>query len=249
MTTREKQLADAFIALSDTVVHDFDVAEFLYTLAERCTDIFEADRAGVILSDPEEGLVVAASTDRSARGLELLELDLRSGPCMTCFESGESIHAVLDSETSRDRWPEFTRHARSRGIESVVALPLRLRDRTIGALNLFLTEGTDMPERDKRAAQSLADVATIGILNAWAFSESQVVQGQLQVALDSRVVIEQAKGMVAQELDVDDGEAFDLIRSYSRNSNRKLRLVSEQITKRELLPADLQKSEATEERH
>lgn len=239
MTTREEQLADAFIALSDTVVRDFDVAEFLYMLAERCVDIFAAERAGVILSDPEDGLVVAASTDRSAQALELLELDLHSGPCLACFESGESVHAILSSESSQDQWPEFARRARERGIESVVALPLRLRDLTIGALNLFLTDQTDMADRDKHAAQSLADVASIGILNARAMSESKVVQNQLQDALDSRVVIEQAKGMVAQDLEIEDSAAFDLIRSYSRNNNQKLRLVSEQITKRELLPREL----------
>ena len=191
------------------------------------------------LSDPDDGLVVGASTDRSAASLELLELDLRSGPCLACYETGAPVHAILSSDTSRKRWPEFARQARANGIESVVALPLKLRGTAVGALNLFLTDATDMPDKDKRAAQSLADVASIGILNARALSESQIVQDQLQHALDSRVVIEQAKGMVSQDLEIDDAAAFDLIRSYSRNNNRKLRSVSEQITNRELLPGEL----------
>ena len=199
---REEMLARTLVELADTLVADFDVVELLTLLADRCVEVLGVGAAGLMLVAPEGELRVMASSSPSMRGLELFELQAQEGPCLDCYRTGRLV-LNEDLETADDRWPQFAPAARLVGFRSVQALPMRLRGSVIGALNLFHTQLGAMLPTDIGTAQAFADVATIGILQNRATLEAQLVNDQLNTALNSRVVIEQAKGMVAERNDLD----------------------------------------------
>ena len=218
---REAMLARTLVELADTLVADFDVVELLTLLTDRCVEVLDVAAAGLLLAAPEGELRVMASSSPSMHGLELFELQAQEGPCLDCYRSGEPV-LNQNLETSDDRWPQFAPAARAAGFRSVEALPMRLRGSVIGALNLFHTAGGAMRPPDIDAAQALADVATIGILQNRATLEAQVINDQLNRALNSRIVIEQAKGMVAERNDLDMDASFELLRSHARTHNLRL---------------------------
>jgi transcriptional regulator with GAF, ATPase, and Fis domain len=219
----ERQLAEAFVALADTLVDDFDVVDFLHELTVRCAQVLDVSAAGVLLTDQRGALrVVAASTERT-RLLELFQSQTDEGPCPECFHTGRPVTvADLSMPTAARRWPRFVTAARQVGFASVSALPMRLRSDVIGALNLFGTEPGALDEDTTRLAQALADVATIGLLQARAIRERETLAEQLQTALNSRVVIEQAKGVIAERRHIDMDQSFTLLRRTARTSNRRL---------------------------
>lgn len=219
--TREAQLARTLVELADTLVADFDVVDLLTLLADRCVEVLDVDAAGLMLAAPEGGLRVIASSSARMRGLELFELQAQEGPCLDCYRTGLSV-LNEDLAEAGDRWPEFSTAALEAGFGSVHALPMRLRDTIIGALNLFHVGTREMHPPDIDAAQAFADVATIGVIAHRASIEAQLVNEQLNHALKSRVVIEQAKGMVAERETVDLDDAFVILRSYARNHNLRL---------------------------
>ena len=225
MTTREELLTQTFVQLADSLVDDFDIIDFLTMLADRCVELVDADAAGILLADPKGRLRVMAASSEQARLLELFQLQNDEGPCLEAFATG---HAVVDTDlrSAVDRWPHFAVEAIAAGFESVYALPLRLRSVVIGALNLFSEESRLMPEADVRLAQALGDVASIAILQDQGIRESRIRAGELQYALDSRVAIEQAKGMLAERLRIDMDEAFDRLRRHARSTNRQLTSVA-----------------------
>lgn len=216
----ERLLAKTFVELADTLVADFDVVDFLHTLANRTAELFDAAEAGVMLGDQRGGLRVMASSSERARLLELFELQNEQGPCLDSYNSGEPVNAedLLDEE----RWPLFTAEAREAGFRSVHSLPLRFRSEVIGALNLFRTKPGLLGAEDLAGAQAMADIATISILQERALREAKVLADQLQRALNSRVIIEQAKGVLAERAQVNLDDAFNMLRSYARNNNRRL---------------------------
>ena len=218
---REARLARTLVDLTDTLVADFDVVELLTLLADRCVDLLDVAAAGLMLVAPEGDLRVMASSSEAMRILELLELQSQEGPCMDCYRSGL---AIVNQELagSFERWPTFAPAAHRAGFRSVHALPMRLRGAVIGALNLFHTETGHMSPADIDAAQALADVATIAILQHRAAFEAQVVNDQLSLALNSRIVIEQAKGMLAERKGLNMEQAFSALRLYARNNNLRL---------------------------
>jgi GAF domain-containing protein len=217
----EGQLAEAFVALADTLVDEFDVVDFLHELTVRCAAVLGVSTAGVLLADQRGALRVVAASTEQTRLLELLQLQTDQGPCPECFHTGQPI-AVADLSTAIRRWPRFVAEARHNGFASVHALPMRLRTDVIGALNLFHTEPGALNEHTIRLAQALADVATIGLLQARAIRQRDILAEQLQTALNSRVVIEQAKGVIAERRHVDMDQSFTLLRSTARTSNRRL---------------------------
>ena len=231
---REQLLAGAFVELADTLVADYDVLDFLHGLAARCVDLLDIDAAGLMLADPHGVLRVAASSSEQVRLLELYELQNEEGPCLECFASGAAVSS--DDLTNGDgaRWPHFGSEAMSAGFRSVLALPLRLRSETIGALNMFRSGTGPLGSLDRSLAQALADVATIGILQERGSQRREVLARQLQDALTSRVVIEQAKGVIAERLGMHVDEAFDLMRSHARSRNEKLSDVAGRVVSREL---------------
>lgn len=225
---REQQLTDAFVGLADTLVSDYDVTDLLHSLAAHCVDLLRAAAAGILLTDQRGNLQLMASSSEQARLLELFVLQAEEGPCLDAFNTG-SLVAVPDLRAAADRWPRFTAAAAAAGYVSVNAVPLRLRDQTVGALSLFITTAVALPEADLRVAQALADVATIGILHERAIARSEVVIEQLQGALNSRIVIEQAKGVLAAHAGIDMNEAFDRLRGYARSTNTRLADVSRSL--------------------
>jgi GAF domain-containing protein len=216
----EVQLADVFVEMADTLVDDFDVIDFLHVLTERCVQLLGVSAAGLLLTDGQDTLQVVAASSERTRLLELFQLQTDQGPCVDCFRTGQPV-SVADLP-SAGRWPRFTAAAADAGFTAVHALPMRLRTEVIGALNFFDTDPGPLAEGKLSVGQALADVATIGLLQHRAISQRDALTEQLQTALNSRVLIEQAKGVVAERLHLDMAEAFVLLRSTARSHNRRL---------------------------
>jgi GAF domain-containing protein len=221
MTAREEQLTSAFIRLADTMVEDYDLVELLQQLVDGCIVVVDSGSAGVLLDDQRGTLQVLASTSEQIRLLELFQIQADSGPCVDAFRTGTSV-LVPDLAAQASRWPEFSRAAAELGIVSAHALPLRLRAHIIGAIGLFGTEVGQLDATDLRAAQALADMASIGILHQRALQQSEILNEQLQHALNSRVIIEQAKGVLAGHALLTMDTAFGLLRSFARANNQRL---------------------------
>jgi GAF domain-containing protein len=225
MTSSERHITRVFVELADTLVDEFDATDFLHTLTERSVELLNADAAGVILSDQHGHLHVVASTSNRAQDLELFELQSAEGPCLDCFRTGHIV-ANVDLIAAKTRWPRFNAAAIAAGYRSTHAIPLRLRDNVIGAMNLFCVNRSVLSADDIALGQALADVATIGLLQERAVRESELLAEQLQTALNSRVVIEQAKGVLIARAGIDLDEAFALMRNHSRQNNHPLRDVA-----------------------
>lgn len=219
--TRESTLARTLVQLADTLVADYDVVDVLTLLTDCCVDVLDVAAAGIMLAGPDGVLRVMASSSEAMRLLELFELQAEEGPCLDCFRTALPV-VNQDLATVNGRWPRFAPEALAAGFHSVHALPMRLRGTVIGALNLFRQTPGDLREADVEAAQALADVATIAILQHRAKHEAQIVNDQLNHALNSRIVIEQAKGMVAERLGVNMEQAFNQLRGHARNHNLRL---------------------------
>ncbi len=214
-------LSDTFVDLADTMVADFDVIDFLHLLTDRSVALLGASAAGVMLADPRGELRVAAASSEEAGLLELFQLQNDQGPCLDCFRTGRAVTAT-DLAGPAPRWPRFAEAAVRSGFATVEALPMRLRDQVIGALNLFRAAPGGLDPADLRIAQALADVATIGLLHERNVRRRETVSEQLQAALNSRVIIEQAKGKLAERLGIDMDRAFAMLRDYARNTNQHL---------------------------
>jgi transcriptional regulator with GAF, ATPase, and Fis domain len=219
--SREALLARTLVELADTLVADFDVVELLTLLTDGCVDVLDVGAAGLMLAAPEGDLRVMASSSEAMRVLELFELQSQEGPCLDCYRTGQPV-VNQDLATVNGRWPRFAAEALAAGFHSVHALPMRLRGTVIGALNLFHIEPGEMRQADVAAAQAMADVATIGVLQHRAALEAQVLNEQLNHALNSRIVIEQAKGIIAERESLNMEQAFSRLRNHARHHNRRL---------------------------
>lgn len=228
MTSREQRLATTFVDLADTLVADFDIVDFLHTLATRSVELLDVDAAGIMLTDKRGGLHVMASSAEEARLLELYELQNDEGPCLDCFRSGRPV-VPDDLVAMRSSWPAFTEELEGLGFRSAHALPMRLRTETIGALNLFRIEPGRMSEVDLAIGQAMADVATVGLMQERTIAASELLASQLQTALSSRVQLEQAKGVLAQRTGLHVDQAFKLMRDYARSRSRRLSEVAAHI--------------------
>jgi GAF domain-containing protein len=219
---REQALAETFVLLADTLVDDYDVVDLLDRLVAACVNLLSVDAAGLLLDDQRGNLAVVASTNDTARLLDVLQLQSNEGPCLDCVRNG-TIIASSDLAVDVDaRWPRFAPAALAAGFRSVAAIPMRLRDQTVGGLTMLRTRAEPMPAGDERLAQALADVATIGILQRRSAHRSAMLAEQLQHALNSRVVIEQAKGVLAEHNNLSMEVAFEQLRRYARDHNAKL---------------------------
>jgi len=223
--TRESQLSAAFVKLADTLVADFDVIDLLHWLVEECTTILDTQAGGLMLVDPAGELQLVASTSEEAQLVEVFQLAAGEGPCLDCFRSGIPI-TVGDIEKTGWKWPAFSVEAVRNGFHSVHSTPLRLRGQVIGTMNLFSVHVGELAPLDVAVAQALADVATIGILQERSIRSATLVAEQLQHALDSRILIEQAKGVLAASNGLSMDAAFSAMRAYARNANLTLRKVA-----------------------
>jgi transcriptional regulator with GAF, ATPase, and Fis domain len=217
----EQQLAEAFVEMADTLVDDFDVIDFLHVLADRCVHVLNVSAAGLLLTDQRGALRLVAASSEQTRLLELFQLQTDQGPCVECFRTARPVE-VVDLAAATERWPRFTEAARRTGFAAVHALPMRLRTDVIGALNLFSTQARPLGSDTVRLGQALADIATIGLLQARAIRQRDTLAEQLQTALNSRVLIEQAKGVIAERRQIDMNDSFTLLRRSARSRNRRL---------------------------
>lgn len=231
--TSEQRLTRVFVELADTLVDEFDALDFLATLTDRSVELLGADAAGVILLDVHDVLHVVASTSDRVQLLELFELQNDEGPCLDCFQTGRAVINV-GAEEARTRWPQFSAALAEVGFQSAHAIPLRLRDSVVGAMNLFCVADSRLSDDHVAIGQALADIATIGLLQERAVRQSGLIAEQLQSALDSRVLIEQAKGVVMATSGVDIDQAFQLLRDYSRRHNVAVRHTARQVVNRTL---------------
>jgi transcriptional regulator with GAF, ATPase, and Fis domain len=219
--SREQSVAAAFVELADTLVVDFDIAALLHTLAVRCVDLLNVQAAGVMVTDQRGHLRVMASSSERAHLLELFEVESDAGPCVACYHTGQPV-SDTDLHVVDARWAGFSERAGEAGFSAVHALPMRLRDDIVGVLNLFTTRSGPLTERDSYLGQALANVTTIGLLHQRAIHHQEVIAEQLQGALNSRVVIEQAKGVLFERLNLEMHDGFDALRAYARRTNRRL---------------------------
>jgi GAF domain-containing protein len=214
-------LSETFVELADTMVVGFDVIDFLHMLTDRSVRLLDVSEAGLLLADPRGELRVVAASSERARLLELFQIQSDQGPCLDCFRTGQPV-AVADLGAATRRWPRFAPAAQEAGFAAVQALPMRLRDQIIGALNLFRATPGVFDLADMRVGQALADVATISLLNERSLRRSETLNEQLQTALNSRVTIEQAKGKLAERMQLDMDQAFSVLRRYARTRNVRL---------------------------
>ncbi len=221
MPVAADRLAEAFVEVADTLVDDFDLIEFLQMVASRTSDLFDVSAAGLLLVDHRGRLQFMAASDERSEMLELFQVETDQGPCQDCFRQGTAV-VDADLRAAAHRWPTFAPRAVAAGYQAVHAFPLRLRREVIGALNLFSTGTGRMTVAESRMVQALADVATIGLLQERAIHRGTVLTEQLQTALQSRIVIEQAKGALAQIHSSDPDQAFELMRGYARRNNIRL---------------------------
>jgi transcriptional regulator with GAF, ATPase, and Fis domain len=236
--TRERRLVETFVALADTLVEDFDVVDFFASLAERVVQLGFASEAGILLVDEAGDLQFVAASHERTHLLELFQVQNQEGPCQDCFTTGVPV-SVSDLATAGDRWPRFAPRAVSAGFRSVQAVPLRLRGAVLGAFNLFLTEPGGMDHETEAVVQAMADVATIGLLQQRELDRAHAVEGQLQRALQTRIGIEQAKGIVSEQMGIAMDAAFVLLRRYSRDHNAKLHDVARDVVQGALAASDL----------
>jgi GAF domain-containing protein len=224
--TREVDVVWSLVEMADTLVGDYDVVDLLTGLADRCVNLLGVSAAGVMLASAEGSLGLVASSSEAMRLLELFELQAQEGPCLDAFRTGQRVgHENL--QAGAGRWPSFSAAALQAGFQSASALPLRLREATLGALNLLSVTRTPMDEADVIVARAFADLVTLSIVQHRAAAEAQRLNEQLSAALASRVVIEQAKGVISERADVDLAEAFSRLRAYARNRNLRLTDVAE----------------------
>lgn len=229
----QRQLLQTFARLADTLVDDYDVVDLLQVLVDTCRDLLDTTAAGILLADSRGELEVVVSTSEASRLVEMMQLSAEAGPCIESFRTGKRI-SVPDIERTGDDWQQFRGAALAQGFRSMDAVPLRLRDATIGTLNLLRASPGDAPEEDIMAAQAFADVATIGILHERSIRESEVLSQQLQAALNSRIVIEQAKGVVSHTRGIPIDDAFTLMREYARSHSLGLSVVAARLVDRSL---------------
>jgi transcriptional regulator with GAF, ATPase, and Fis domain len=229
---REERLNQLAVSLVNTLTGDYDLDDLLETLVAECKDLLDVTEVGLVLSDPRGELHVMAATTESAGHLEALQLRTGEGPCIDAFHSMSAV-IVVDVERMT-QWPTFREVALLEGYRGVHAVPLKVGRLPLGAMNLFSTKPGDLNEVDAKAAQALADIASIGIVTNRVHARQELVQQQLESALESRVVIEQAKGVVSEQRGISTEEAFARIRAYARNGGLRLQTVAKQIVESKL---------------
>lgn len=230
---RERSVTDAFVSLANSLAGPFDVVDLLNTLTERCAALLDIASAGLLLADRRGVLHVVAASSERTRDVESFQVQRDEGPCLECFRTGTPVRAA-DLQADSDRWPHFAAVAGQNGFLSVHALPMRLAERTLGTLGLFGTSVGALNDDDLSLGQALADVASVVVVAGNNATSRDALNQQLQQALDSRVLIEQAKGAIAHQGNLDMAEAFARLRGYARHHNQKLTAVAQAVVARDL---------------
>jgi transcriptional regulator with GAF, ATPase, and Fis domain len=224
---RQQLTATTFVEIVDTLVDNFDVIEVLTVLTSRTVELLDATAAGILLADEHGRLRVMAASTEQIQLLELFQLQNDEGPCLDSFRSGAIVAHPDLAEPSP--WPRFAAESVAAGYPSVCAIPMRLKERVLGCLNLFMSTAESLPPTDVALAQALADVASIAVVQDQAARLAAIREGHLQHALTSRIKIEQAKGMIAEFARIDMDRAFNRLRTHARNNNLGLTSLAEQL--------------------
>lgn len=217
----DERLAQTFVELADTLVDEFDLVEFLHILVDRCVELLDVSAAGLMLVDLRGRLQVMASSSENIRLLELFQLQNDDGPCLECYRTGQPVDHP-DLASAENRWPLFAPAATEAGFRTVHALPMRLRAEILGAFNLFHIDPNRLDSSVTRIGQAMVDVATIGLIQERSLRHHETLTDQLQTALNSRIVVEQAKGVLAERRGISPSEAFTLLRGYARHNRQRL---------------------------
>lgn len=234
---RQALTAITFVEIVDTLVGDFDVIDVMTALTSRVVELLDVSAAGILLADTDGYLRVIGASNEQVNLLELFQIQNDQGPCLDSYTTGTVVaNARLDLDSP---WPQFAAASVRAGLPSVCAVPLRLHERSLGCLNMFRSEPSPLTDSEISLAQALADVASIAIVQDLATRRASVREGELQHALDSRVIIEQAKGMIAATAAVDMNEAFRRLRLFARGNNRGLTDVAKDLVEAKLHPAAL----------
>lgn len=231
--SREERINEAFLKVADTLMDSYDVVDLLSMLVHECTDLLGQQGGGILIADVTGDLELLASTSEAAEFVEVMQLAAGLGPCVECFETGKPV-AVPDISAIGDRWPQFQKAALARGFHSLHATPMRLRGKVVGTMNLMGTSTGGLDDRDVALAQALADVAIIGILQERSLRDPRILSEQLHLALDTRVLVEQAKGVLAHVIGLDMEDAFNTLRRYGRENRLPLREVAEGVVNRSI---------------
>jgi transcriptional regulator with GAF, ATPase, and Fis domain len=237
-TDREHTLTQAFVSIANSLVDGVDVVELLSGLTTDCARLLDVASAGLLLADGHGILHVLAASSERTRDLEIFQLQREQGPCLDCYHTGALVN-VDDLEAEAQRWPQFVPAALDAGFASVHAVPMRLRDTVLGALNLFSNHVGPLEPDDLDLAQALAHVASIALVADKAASDAETINQQLQSALVSRIAIEQAKGVLAQHGNLDMEQSFAVLRQYARAHDQRLSEVARKLVTGELPPAEL----------
>ena len=235
---RQADINRSFVALASSLVNGYDVVDLLVQLTEDCTRLLDIASAGLLLADGRGVLHVVAASTEATRLLEVHQLQRAEGPCRDCYLDGAPV-SVADLSAVAQRWPSFVPAAVSLGFASVHALPLRLRGSRLGALGLFGSHVGALASDDLALGQALADVASVALVQDRAAADSSAVNEQLQTALTGRVVLEQAKGVLAQLGDLEMAAAFAALRRYARDRNLRLSDVAAAVVDRSLRAQDV----------
>lgn len=225
-------LNKAFADYARTIARRYEIGEVLYRLTDQVVEVLDVDGAGVSLADHDKRLQFVTATDEAVSAVEERQATLREGPCHDAYLNDERVTCA--DLRADERWPKYTPGVLEQGLRAVAGIPMVVDDQRIGALNLYAGHAREWDGEDLETAQLLADMATGYIVNARVLTEREELNRQLQHALDSRVVIEQAKGIVAERHDLDTAAAFRKIRSHARSENRNLHLVARDIVERTL---------------
>lgn len=231
--SREREVARAFVELASSLANGYDVVELLSALTADCARLLDVASAGLLLADGRGVLHVMAASSERTRQLEVFQVQRADGPCRDCYLDGAPVSAP-DLREETDRWPSFAPAALQAGFVSVHAVPMRLRDQILGAMGLFGTTAGPLNPDDLSLGQALADVACVALLQDKVASDQKSVNEQLQTALSSRIVLEQAKGVLAQQGSLQMEEAFAVLRRYARDHNLRLTAVAEAVVARRL---------------
>ena len=237
-TSREDKINDAFVAMTDALMKDYDIVELLSTLLKLCTDILPVDAGGILLVDAAGDLELVASTSEEAVVVETIIIAAGAGPCIDCFSSGAPV-IVSDIDATGAEWPRFRTTVLEQGFRSAYALPMRLRNEVIGVMNLLGSTPGELSEKDRGIAQALADIAVLGILHERNFREPEAISEQLHLALDTRILIEQAKGVLAHGEQLSMSESFTALRAYARAQGVALRTAADRTVRRQVSTAEI----------
>ncbi len=223
----QSALLDAYENFGQALLRPFEIGDVLYRLTDQVTEVLDIEGSAVCLANASGALELLSATDHHVAAIEEAQLTGGEGPVHVAYHDNDQVF-VADLE-AEDRWPDFARHCREHGMQAVATLPMPVGERRIGGLSLYRAEPHEWTDDEIQAGQGLANMASAYVLNHKALSESRTLTGQLSSALDSRIIVEQAKGLLAGRHDITPNKAFGRLRRHARSNGRRLHDVCHEV--------------------